>query len=147
MIKVFCDRCGVEINIDGDRYTCVLGKVREMETMEKRERWEVCKECQEEIKAVCNGESVTPEKKYCPNCIYCEESQCIKGFALFSLTKSVACSGYKPTRHVVIYSKNYEESCKEWLKGCTNASEGNPEECEECTMAFLNHIKKLGKGK
>lgn len=40
--------------------------------------------------------------------------------------------------------KGYEESCKEWLKGCS-ISEENPEECEECTTAFLQHLKNLSK--
>ena len=39
----------------------------------------------------------------------------------------------------------YEKACLEWLKGCSCADFGKPEECEECTTAFLNHIKDLGK--
>ena len=39
----------------------------------------------------------------------------------------------------------YEKACKEWLKGCSCADDGNPEECEECTKAFFKHIKTLSK--
>lgn len=36
-------------------------------------------------------------------------------------------------------------SCKEWLEGCTCAEEGDPDQCEKCTDAFLQHIKNIGK--
>ena len=36
-------------------------------------------------------------------------------------------------------------SCTEWLEGCTCAEEGEPNQCEECTGAFLEHIKHIGK--
>ena len=39
----------------------------------------------------------------------------------------------------------YEKACKEWLKGCSCAKPNKPEECKECTQAFLNHIKNLAK--
>ena len=35
----------------------------------------------------------------------------------------------------------YEVACSEWLKGCFGSA---PEECKECTRAFLYQIKKLG---
>ena len=38
----------------------------------------------------------------------------------------------------------YEKACREWLKGCSCASDQNLEECQECTGAFLEHIKHLG---
>ena len=37
----------------------------------------------------------------------------------------------------------YEKSCKEWLKGCSCAGTNKPEECEECTKAFLENIKNI----
>ena len=38
----------------------------------------------------------------------------------------------------------YEKACKEWLKGCSCCStDGNPEECDSCTSAFLEAIKKI----
>jgi len=37
----------------------------------------------------------------------------------------------------------YEKSCKEWLKGCSCAGTNKPEECEECTKAFLENIKSI----
>lgn len=37
----------------------------------------------------------------------------------------------------------YEKACREWLKGCSCADMQKPETCEECTKAFLEHIKSL----
>ena len=37
----------------------------------------------------------------------------------------------------------FEKACREWLKGCSCAEKDSPEECEECTEAFLRHIKTL----
>ena len=43
-----------------------------------------------------------------------------------------------------IEAKNvWEKACREWLKGCS-CDEGDPEDCEECTKAFLAHVKRLG---
>lgn len=36
----------------------------------------------------------------------------------------------------------YEEACKEFLKGCSNAVP-EPESCLECLTAFLNAIKRI----
>lgn len=38
-------------------------------------------------------------------------------------------------------SNKYERMCKEWLKGCSCADKANPEECKECTKAFLDALK------
>lgn len=38
---------------------------------------------------------------------------------------------------------NYEQSCKEWIKGCSNTIGGHAEDCEECTRIFREHIEKL----
>lgn len=35
----------------------------------------------------------------------------------------------------------YEKLCKEWLKSCSCAPPDKPEECSECTDAFLSAIK------
>ena len=40
---------------------------------------------------------------------------------------------------------NYEQSCKEWVKGCSNTIDGHAEDCEECTRIFREHIEKLMK--
>ena len=37
----------------------------------------------------------------------------------------------------------FEKAALEWLRGCSCASTGKPEECEPCTSAFLIHIKTL----
>lgn len=37
----------------------------------------------------------------------------------------------------------YEKACREWLRGCSCADTSTPEECEECTSAFLQKIKSL----
>ena len=37
----------------------------------------------------------------------------------------------------------WEKACREWLKSCSCASWEAPEECKECTDAFLNHLKYL----
>ena len=37
----------------------------------------------------------------------------------------------------------YEGLCREWLKGCTCAYEGNPMECKDCTDGFLGAVIKL----
>ncbi len=39
--------------------------------------------------------------------------------------------------------KTYEEVCEEWLKGCSCADSGKPEQCEECTAAFLESDKRI----
>ena len=36
------------------------------------------------------------------------------------------------------------ELCSEWLRGCSNAPEGKPWECEECTTAFRNALVATG---
>ena len=38
---------------------------------------------------------------------------------------------------------DFEESCKEWVKGCSCASVSRPWECVECTRAFYEHVQKL----
>ena len=38
----------------------------------------------------------------------------------------------------------YEKVCKEWLKGCSCANDDHPEECKECTDAFMNRVKEMG---
>ena len=38
---------------------------------------------------------------------------------------------------------NYEQSCKEWIKGCSNTMDGHPEDCEQCTRVLREHIEKL----
>lgn len=38
---------------------------------------------------------------------------------------------------------NYEQSCKEWMKGCSNTIGGHPEDCQECTRVFREHLEKL----
>lgn len=38
---------------------------------------------------------------------------------------------------------NYEQSCKEWVRGCSNTVGGHAEDCEECTRVFREHIMKL----
>jgi len=35
------------------------------------------------------------------------------------------------------------EACEEWLRGCSCADKNKPEDCKECTEAFLNRIKHL----
>lgn len=35
-----------------------------------------------------------------------------------------------------------EEMVREWLKGCSCASAERPWECEECTEAFVNSVRK-----
>jgi hypothetical protein len=40
---------------------------------------------------------------------------------------------------------NYEQSCKEWIRGCSNTVDGHAEDCEECTRIFREHIEKLMK--
>lgn len=37
----------------------------------------------------------------------------------------------------------YEKACREWLKGCSCAQDGDPGECQECTQAFLDKIQGL----
>jgi len=37
----------------------------------------------------------------------------------------------------------YEKACKEWMKGCSNAKDGFPEDCIQCTFAFHRRIKQL----
>jgi len=37
----------------------------------------------------------------------------------------------------------YEIACKEFLKGCSCSSVGNPGECPECVKAFFDHIRGL----
>jgi len=38
---------------------------------------------------------------------------------------------------------NWEESCKEFLKGCSVARPDHQEECEECLKAFMDHLRNL----
>lgn len=40
---------------------------------------------------------------------------------------------------------NYEQSCKEWIRGCSNTIGGHAEDCKECTKIFREHIEKLMK--
>lgn len=37
----------------------------------------------------------------------------------------------------------WERACREWLKGCSCASDNNQEECTECTKAFHDHLRNL----
>lgn len=37
----------------------------------------------------------------------------------------------------------FEIACREWAKGCSCADAGSPEDCAECTQAFLDRVKKL----
>ena len=37
----------------------------------------------------------------------------------------------------------WEKACREWLKGCSCADVSAPEECKDCTDAFLAHLKQL----
>lgn len=37
----------------------------------------------------------------------------------------------------------YEQAAKEWLKGCSCSTNGKPEECHQCTEAYLKRIKQL----
>lgn len=37
----------------------------------------------------------------------------------------------------------YEKACLEFLRGCSCANDGRPQECEECAAAFVDHIKSL----
>lgn len=34
----------------------------------------------------------------------------------------------------------FADACREWLRGCTCAAADAPQECEECTLAFLEAI-------
>ncbi|MBV7475388.1 hypothetical protein [Pseudoxanthomonas sp. PXM05] len=38
---------------------------------------------------------------------------------------------------------DYEEACREWMRGCSNAPAGKPWECAECTAAFHARLLKL----
>jgi hypothetical protein len=33
-------------------------------------------------------------------------------------------------------------ACREWIKGCTCASTGRPQDCQECTAGFLDAVLK-----
>lgn len=37
----------------------------------------------------------------------------------------------------------FEKACREWLKGCSVSLDKPQEYCDECTVAFLEHIKGL----
>lgn len=38
---------------------------------------------------------------------------------------------------------NFEDACREFLRGCSNASTDRPQDCPECLDAFVEKIKKL----
>lgn len=38
----------------------------------------------------------------------------------------------------------YQSACEEWLNGCSNAEDGHPEQCQDCTTAFLDRIRQIG---
>ena len=40
---------------------------------------------------------------------------------------------------------SYEDICREWLKGCTCSAKESPEECKDCTDAFLRAVKRKAK--
>jgi hypothetical protein len=35
---------------------------------------------------------------------------------------------------------DFASACREWIKGCTCAPADRPQECKECTDAFLNAV-------
>jgi hypothetical protein len=39
----------------------------------------------------------------------------------------------------------FAAACREFLKGCSCAEPGRPQECEECTEAFINAVVERGK--
>jgi hypothetical protein len=35
---------------------------------------------------------------------------------------------------------DFAAACREWIKGCTCAPADRPQECQQCTAAFLNAV-------
>lgn len=41
---------------------------------------------------------------------------------------------------------DFEKACREWMRGCSCAPDGEPWRCEECTRGFHDRIKGLVSG-
>jgi hypothetical protein len=55
-------------------------------------------------------------------------------------------TSYVTVEDCEIYNKDslFAKHCREWLKGCGSCEKGHPEQCKECTDAFLQAVKKVG---
>jgi hypothetical protein len=39
-------------------------------------------------------------------------------------------------------NRDLAAACREWIKGCTCAPAGRPQDCQECTAGFLDAVLK-----
>ena len=61
---------------------------------------------------------------------------------LFSIMIPQAILNIIKVRHYYKYVK----ACREFLKSCSCSGNARPQECNECTDAFVKHIQKLEQG-
>ena len=45
-----------------------------------------------------------------------------------------------PMTKPITADQDLAAACREWIKGCTCAARDTPQECEECTSAFLQAV-------